>query len=158
MKITKLGFRTNLVLIMSVFIIVPALVLAIVSYKSSVAGMESIVESDLGSVALLARNVVQTSHEQGSDSVKLTSDLMNIKLGSTGYIYAMDSKGNLKIHPTMEGENVGSYEFVQEMTKRAVMLKPTKLVSIRYQWANKERGETAQREKSLHLPTISLST
>ena len=147
MKIMKLGFRTNLVLIISAFIIVPALVLAIVSYKSSVGGMESIVETDLGSIALVARNVVQTSHEQGADSVKLASDLQNLRVGLTGSIYAMDSKGNLKIHPTMAGENLSSYEFVQEMTKRAVMLKTDEVGTIRYQWTNKERGETAQRER-----------
>ncbi len=147
MKIMKLGFRTNLVLIISAFIIVPALVLAIVSYKSSVGGMESIVETDLGSIALVARNVVQTSHEQGADSVKLASDLQNLRVGLTGSIYAMDSKGTLKIHPTMAGENLSSYEFVQEMTKRAVMLKTDEVGTIRYQWTNKERGETAQRER-----------
>jgi len=147
MKITKLGFRTNLVLIMSAFIIVPAFVLAIVSYKSSVSGMESIAESDLGSVALLARNVLQSNHERGADSVALASDLMNIKLGVTGYIYVMDSKGNMKIHPTMEGENVYSYEFVQEISRRAVVLKAGEVGSIRYQWADKGRGETAQREE-----------
>ena len=40
----------------------------------------------------VARNVVQTSHEQGADSVKLASDLQNLRVGLTGSIYAMDSK------------------------------------------------------------------
>jgi len=147
MKLTKLGFRTNLVLIMSAFIIVPALVLAIVSYRSSVTGMETLVESDLGPVALFARNVVQTNHERGADSIALARDFMNLKIGLTGYIYAMDSKGNLKIHPTMEGENIYSYDFVQEITRRAVALKTDEVGSIRYQWANKDGRETAQREQ-----------
>jgi methyl-accepting chemotaxis protein len=147
MKIAKLGFRTNLVLITSMFVVVPALMVGIVSYRSSIAGVESVVESDLGSVALLARNAVQTNHENGGDSVKLERDLLGIKVGSTGYIYAMDSRGTLKIHPTMKGENVYSFDFAKEIARRAVKLNANETGVIRYESATTGRGESSGREK-----------
>ena len=45
----------------------------------------------------------------------LESTLSNIKLGKTGYVYILDSQGNVIIHPSKEGKNVGNYEFVEKM-------------------------------------------
>lgn len=38
-----------------------------------------------------------------------------IVVGETGYIYIMDSEGNLVLHPNMEGENVYEHEFAKEI-------------------------------------------
>ena len=45
----------------------------------------------------------------------LEETLSNIKLGKTGYVYILDSEGNVIIHPSDEGKNVSDYDFVQEM-------------------------------------------
>lgn len=66
------------------------------------------------------------------------------KVGETGYIYCMDRKGNLTIHPESEGENI--YEardsdgtpFIQVMTKQREGW-------IRYPWQNP--GENHPRRK-----------
>jgi methyl-accepting chemotaxis protein len=147
MNIGKIGFRAKLILITSLVVVVPVLVLAIVSYRSSIVSMQSIVESDLGTVVRLARNAMHTNHETGADVANLERDLLSLKLGSTGYIYVMDSKGVLKIHPTKKGENLSPYEFIQEIIKRAATLGPDEVGVTRYDSNNKELRETTSREK-----------
>ncbi|MGL1934555.1 MAG: Cache 3/Cache 2 fusion domain-containing protein [Fibrobacterales bacterium] len=54
------------------------------------------------------------------------------KVGETGYMYVMDSKGVLAMHPSKEGESLIKYPFIQEMCakKSGVTL---------YEWNGKEK-------------------
>jgi len=46
----------------------------------------------------------------------LTSEVESIKIGTTGYIFAVNSEGIATIHPTLEGQNLGQqYDFIREM-------------------------------------------
>ncbi len=46
----------------------------------------------------------------------LTSEVKDIKIGTTGYIFAVNSGGIATIHPTLEGQNIGQqYDFIREM-------------------------------------------
>lgn len=74
----------------------------------------------------------------------LRSRIKNKKVGETGYIYCMDRKGTLTIHPDSEGSNIidardlgGSY-FIKEMCEK-------RSGWIRYPWKNK--GDKAARMK-----------
>lgn len=69
------------------------------------------------------------------------------KVGRTGYIYAVDTEGNLLIHPSREGENIydaqdesGRY-FIREIIER-------KQGWIRYPWKNQNDAES--RMKIVH--------
>ena len=87
-----------------------------------------------------------------TDGLKaLKEQIRSIKVGQTGYIYALDAKegkdaGKLQIHPAKEGTNVADSkdadgrEFIKEILKQ-------KEGTIRYPWMNKELGETAPQEK-----------
>jgi len=79
----------------------------------------------------------------------LRKKVLGIKVGETGYVFALDAvkePGMAMIHPAAEGKNLSEAKdsngrhFVKEMLamKQGV---------IRYDWANKERGETATRQK-----------
>ena len=75
---------------------------------------------------------------------ELKSKLRSKKVGETGYIFCMDSKGTLTIHPDSEGKNIydardlnGSY-FIREMCQK-------KRGWINYPWKN--RGERPARMK-----------
>jgi methyl-accepting chemotaxis protein len=46
---------------------------------------------------------------------EIREQMLDITVGETGYMYAMDSEGNLLIHPTDEGENMYQDAFIQEM-------------------------------------------
>jgi len=47
----------------------------------------------------------------------LDKEILDRKVGKTGYIYVMDSTGGLKIHPTLEGGSLAGFDFAQRMMK-----------------------------------------
>jgi methyl-accepting chemotaxis protein len=83
----------------------------------------------------------------------LREEIKSIKVGQTGYVYIIDSKGELRIHPAREGANIidskdtSGFEYIRAMINRALSLKGSELGTIRYPWANPELGETIPRPK-----------
>lgn len=82
---------------------------------------------------------------------ELKSTIRAIKVGETGYFYALDARpgktyGDLVVHPAKEGSNIlaakdaNGHEFIKEMLDRKSGL-------IRYPWINAELNETVPREK-----------
>jgi len=55
-----------------------------------------------------------------------------IVVGETGYIYIMDSEGNLVVHPSMEGENLYEYDFAKEIINNKEGI-------IAYEWEGREK-------------------
>ena len=45
----------------------------------------------------------------------LEQTLNDIKIGKTGYVYIMDSKGTELVHPKNKGQNIGEYDFIKEI-------------------------------------------
>ncbi|GFO66860.1 histidine kinase [Geomonas limicola] len=79
--------------------------------------------------------------------------LVKVNVGKTGYIYAMNSKGDLMVHVAMEGKNVfnsqdesGRY-FIREMCEKAVRSKPGEVLYIVYPWKNTALGDKVLRKK-----------
>lgn len=79
------------------------------------------------------------------------SRILSITFGKTGYPYVMDTKGNLIIHPKLEGTNIFNSQdssgrmFIQEICER-------KNGSIVYPWQNP--GEQRPREKLVYFNYI----
>ncbi|MGE0086268.1 MAG: cache domain-containing protein [Desulfococcaceae bacterium] len=98
---------------------------------------------------------VTAYREEFSELVKVDDfreSVLSLQFGKTGYSYVMDLKGNLIIHPKLEGENVldeknpGNRFFIQEILKQ-------KNGKIIYSWKNPE--ENYPREKLVifnHIP------
>ncbi|PLX81456.1 MAG: histidine kinase [Desulfuromonas sp.] len=70
--------------------------------------------------------------------------MKQVHIGETGYLFAMDSKGNLKVHYAQQGANVyderdedGNY-FIRDMCLRAKRLDPAETAYIVYPWRNPE--------------------
>ena len=89
--------------------------------------------------------------EPGAHSFK--KEIKGIRVGDTGYVYVIDSKGTLVIHPAKEGENIlnskdsAGFEYIRAMISDALRLKPGEVGTIRYPWINPELGETKPRMK-----------
>jgi len=89
--------------------------------------------------------------EHGAHSFR--DEIKGIKVGKTGYVYVIDSKGTLVIHPAKEGENIleskdsAGFKYIQTMISDALRLRPGEVGTIRYPWVNPELGETKPRVK-----------
>ncbi len=86
-----------------------------------------------------------------ADLDALRERIRSLKVGETGYFYVLDSRpgkdfGKLLLHPAREGQSLLEAKdsdgrlFIREMLDK-------KQGVIRYPWINKEKGETAPREK-----------
>jgi methyl-accepting chemotaxis protein len=73
--------------------------------------------------------------------------LVKEKIGKTGYVYAIDTKGILRIHPAKEGADISKYSFIQEMIEKAPKLSSDEIGWVVYPWVNKELGDTKERDK-----------
>ncbi len=91
--------------------------------------------------------------EQSAHSFK--GEIKGIRVGDTGYVYIMDSEGNLKVHPAREGANIidsqdsSGFEYIRAMTKDVLALPEGQIGTIRYPWVNPELGEKKPRVKIL---------
>ncbi|MBL7175040.1 MAG: Cache 3/Cache 2 fusion domain-containing protein [Desulfobacteraceae bacterium] len=83
----------------------------------------------------------------------LRDEIKGIKVGDTGYVFIIDSKGYLKIHPAREGENVlgakdsSGFEYIHAMIQDSLSLEENEVGTIRYPWINPELGEKRPRQK-----------
>ena len=83
--------------------------------------------------------------------------VMDIKVGDTGYVYVLDSKGNYVISAggKRDGENIWGAKdadgtlFIQEICEKAVKLQPGQVAEQIYPWKNK--GEDEARMKVARL-------
>jgi methyl-accepting chemotaxis protein len=87
----------------------------------------------------------------------LRQAIMSAKVGTTGYVYVLDSKGNYVISKDgkrdgeciWEAKDAGGALFIQEICKKAVVLKGSQIAEQRYPWKNE--GDVAAREKIVRL-------
>lgn len=70
--------------------------------------------------------------------------LLSQRIGDTGYIYCLDSKGIIKVHPVipLRGADLNNHEFIQEQLRK-------KEGYIEYNWKN--IGEKEERPKALYM-------
>ncbi|MBV5319115.1 MAG: cache domain-containing protein, partial [Desulfobulbaceae bacterium] len=70
--------------------------------------------------------------------------LLSQRIGDTGYIYCLDSKGTIQVHPVaaLLNADLSRYDFIQEQLQR-------KEGYIEYNWKNP--GETEERPKALYM-------
>ena len=116
---------------------------------------------EMATLTNLAYNLIAGEHTQyrsGRVSLEMAKReareaLKKVNVGETGYIYAMTSKGELKIHIAREGENVynerdenGRY-FIREMCQMALKSKPGEVLFIIYPWRNAVLGDKFPRKK-----------
>lgn len=84
--------------------------------------------------------------ELGEEAAKKQASqvLLSQTIGSTGYIYCLDSKGMIRVHPNKEliGEDISGYAFVRDQMQQ-------KEGYLTYEWANP--GEESPRKKALYM-------
>ncbi len=119
------------------------------------------VKAEMQTITDLAYSLVETEqrHYQngrlGLQAAKLAAAkaLKKVNIGETGYIYAMNSKGQLLAHIAREGENVydeqdedGRY-FIRDICRAAVASAPGEVLYAVYPWRNTIQGDKQARRK-----------
>lgn len=117
--------------------------------------------AELATLTNLAYNIVESEERQYKHGVisaeaareEARRALKKVNVGESGYIYAMTTKGDLKVHVAREGENVynerdenGRY-FIREMCRTALKSKPGEVLYIIYPWRNAGLGDKKARNK-----------
>jgi PAS domain S-box-containing protein len=67
----------------------------------------------------------------------LKQEIRGTKIGTNGYLYVMDSKGNLIVHPSLEGTSLAEYDFARQMILNRNNV-TTSSARIPYIWQGKD--------------------
>jgi len=94
--------------------IIALMVILIVSYGLAISNIKEIMISDVSNVAkTLKKNLVFIS-ENATLSLKdkeLNKLILSMSVGKTGYVYIIDSKGKLLIHPKKQGKSLANTDY-----------------------------------------------
>ncbi len=114
---------------------------------------------ELATLVNLSYNLVEAEHRQSrgiglaAAKQEARKALKKVNVGETGYIYAMNTKGDLMVHIAREGDNVfdekdenGRY-FIRVMCNAARASKPGEILYIIYPWRNAILGDALPRKK-----------
>ena len=107
--------------------------------------------SDL--VAGLEQQHVASGLSLAEAKARANRALKDVRVGETGYIYAMTTGGDLVVHKAVEGTNImdarderGRY-FIKEMCRQAPAARPGEILYISYPWRNPVLGDEHERQK-----------
>ncbi|MBN1123745.1 MAG: methyl-accepting chemotaxis protein [Sedimentisphaerales bacterium] len=111
---------------------------AYVVNKWYITAYEPILDANRKVVGILYVGIPQES------VVSLRQAIMDVKVGETGYVYVLDSQGNYVISSggKRDGECIWNAKdaegnlFIQEIVKKAVVLKPGQVAEQLYPWKN----------------------
>jgi len=153
----NIKIRAKLISVSIFLVLLPLLAVALLSMIRFGTAIRTAAEEDLEhlvrniySICKVQQEIIQ-SKEQSLYSLR--SEIRKIKVGRTGYVYVIDSKGNLIIHPAREGANIidsedsSGFKYIRTMINNALTLPPEGVGTIRYPWINPELGETKPRQK-----------
>ncbi len=122
---------------------------------------KKIVQEEMKSLVNLAYTQIIEQHRQlKNDNIDLKTaqqaarnSMKEVSIGSSGYLFAINSNGLLTVHPAREGENViaaqdeeGRY-FIRELIEQSLDTDPGKVNFVIYPWRNEALGDKYPREK-----------
>lgn len=142
--------------------------------KKMIFGVGFIICITIGTISTLnfynSKKVIQSMAEEQLDQtvksaytlIKMTSiakaekEILNIKIGESGYIFVLDLKGNTILHPSLKGENIygakdaSGTSFIKDICEM-------RNGDIIYSWKNKgEKAERLKKVEFLYLKDLEL--
>jgi two-component system NtrC family sensor kinase len=108
----------------------------------------------LGDLTELAWRLVESQYRHFADGIMSEEqakgyayqNLKNARVGEFGYVYVMNSSGDLIVHMDQEGDNVidvtdeSGRRFIREICQNAVQSKTAETLFISYPWSNRSDG------------------
>ncbi|MFH1488311.1 MAG: PAS domain S-box protein [Pseudomonadota bacterium] len=148
--------RAKLISVTLLLVFLPLLCVYFLAMNRFGDALRQSAEEDLGHLVKNIYSMCRIQHEMvktRADVHSLKKEIKSIRVGATGYVYIIDTKGNLIVHPVKEGENIidtkdsEGFEYIRSMIKEALKLKEGEVGEIRYPWINPELGENRPRQK-----------
>ncbi|WP_323658540.1 methyl-accepting chemotaxis protein [Aliarcobacter butzleri] len=110
---------TSKKLLINLFFNVISLILIIfISFYIANKNINLLIKKDLETIGLSIDNLISIFEENDSkawENNKFKEAIKKIKIGKSGYVYFVDEKGTITIHPTIEGKNLGNEDFIQKI-------------------------------------------
>ncbi|KAA0549896.1 HAMP domain-containing protein [Bacillus sp. BGMRC 2118] len=140
----KISFKTRLILITSILVVLPLIVTSITSYIQSYNGMKEITSHDLEYlVSIKAKELspyTESATVSASNLKKIEEIVADVQInyyeknGMNGYAYIMDQDGVAIVHPDPKtvGVNLSQYEFGKTMVEQ-------KNGTIEYDWNGEQK-------------------
>ncbi len=106
--------------------------------------LRSVAEKNLEIVSRYHSDVKNGYTTEGESKIRLREILFSQTIGTTGYIYCIDSNGTAVVHPnaSVEGVNFAHFDFIKDQMLR-------KEGYLEYEWRNP--GESAAQPKALYM-------
>lgn len=122
---------------------------------------KKIVQQEMKSLVNLAYTLINEQQRQlnkGEITLQAAqqaarNSLKNVSIGSSGYLFAINTEGLLTVHPALEGENVINAQdqegrfFIRDMIEQALEADPSEVNYTIYPWRNEALGDKQLREK-----------
>ena len=122
---------------------------------------KKIIRQEMKSLVDLAYTLIneqQRQYDSGNIDLKAAqqsarNSFKKVSIGSSGYLFALTSKGILTVHPAQENDNILSAQdknghfFIREIIKRAIKSKPGEVLYTIYPWRNEKLGDQHPRNK-----------
>lgn len=108
------------------------------------------IKNHLRTIAEMNKNIIElyytkyTSGEISEDAAKreVERNLLRQRVGETGYVYIVDSKATLQVHPLLKNTNLSTYAFIQTQIEQ-------KQGYLEYSWKNP--SDNKERKKALYM-------
>ncbi|WP_082744852.1 methyl-accepting chemotaxis protein [Aliarcobacter cryaerophilus] len=100
------------------FNVISLIFIILVSFFIAKKNIEILINKDLESVGLSVYNLSSfyaKNNPKGYENKEFKDAIKEIKIGKSGYIYFVDESGKIIIHPTIEGKNLASLDFIQKI-------------------------------------------
>ena len=115
LKTIRAKFIANLVLsVIAIFVSI------IVAYLLATGNVETIMKTDLASVADALEQetlYIAKKEPEGYKDPAFKRHIKAIRIGKSGYVYMMDEKGNFVVHPKKEGKNFAGHAYVDRIRR-----------------------------------------
>ncbi|MFY4782415.1 methyl-accepting chemotaxis protein [Aliarcobacter butzleri] len=110
---------TSKKLLINLFFNVISLILIIfISFYIANKNIDLLIKKDLETIGLSIDNLISIFEENDSkawENNKFKEAIKKIKIGKSGYVYFVDEKGTIVIHPTIEGKNLANEDFIKKI-------------------------------------------
>lgn len=133
------GIGKKILALCLVFCIILPILVGGIAYYVAIGVMNQEMKINLinqvSSTKILTSNIdkiSQKSQDKNAVIEILKQQIRDTSVGTTGYMYVLNSEGILQAHPNLEGESVAQYDFIQEILKE-------KEGYIKYVWEGRDK-------------------